>query len=134
MENSSVFTKIINGEIPVHKIYEDDKTIAFLDANPLADGHTLVVPKVQIGQVWQLPDEYYTALWKTVRKIAGHMQEVLKPLRVGAAIEGLNTPDHAHVHLIPIYDENVLRMHHGYHVNTDPENMKKLAKKLFFKD
>ncbi|MCL1929591.1 HIT family protein [Candidatus Saccharibacteria bacterium] len=134
MENTSIFTKIINGEIPAHKIYEDDKTFVFLDINPLADGHVLVVPKVQVDQIWQLPDDYYAAVWSTAKKVAERMQEVLQPMRVGTVIEGLGVPNHGHVHLVPIYDEDVLRLHHGYPVNVDENNLKSLAEKLSFTD
>jgi histidine triad (HIT) family protein len=134
MKNASIFSKIINGEIPSYKIYEDDKTFAFLDVNPLADGHVLITPKVQKDQVWQLSDEDYTAIWETTRKVALRMQKVLQPLRIGTVIEGLGVPNHAHIHLVPIYDEDVLRLHHGYPVNTDQKNMEKLAEKLSFPD
>jgi len=134
MENTSIFSKIINGELPAYKIFEDDKTLAILDINPLADGHVLILPKIQVGQIWDLPDDYYTAIWNTSRKVAKQMQKVLKPICVGTVIEGLGVPDHGHVHLVPVYDHEVLRLHHGYPVNTEKENMQKLAKKLSFTD
>jgi histidine triad (HIT) family protein len=130
MTTPSIFTKIISGEIPVHKVYEDAKTLAFLDINPLADGHVLIVPKIQVDEVWQLPDDYYQAIWQTARRLAKHMQKVLKPIRVASIVEGLGVPDHAHVHLIPLYDADVLHLHHGYPVDTSEENMKRLAREL----
>lgn len=74
---SSVFTKIIQGEIPCYKIYEDEKTMAFLDIAPEAEGHTLVVPKLEVDKVYDLPDSDYQAVMATVKKLAKHMEEVL---------------------------------------------------------
>ena len=97
--NDSIFTKIIRGEIPSHKIYEDDKTFAFLDINPKQPGHVLVVTKVQIDKVYDLDDENYCALWTTVQKIAKHMEKVLGR-RISFDVVGVDVP-HAHVHLVP---------------------------------
>ena len=96
----SIFTRIIKGEIPVHKIYEDDKTLAFMDINPVTPGHVLVVPKTQ-ADIWALPDEDYQALMTTVRKVAERVQDVLKPVRTGVQVVGIDVKDHAHVHVIP---------------------------------
>jgi histidine triad (HIT) family protein len=96
----SIFTKIIKGEIPTYKVYEDDKTIAFLTIQPVREGHTLVVPKVQIDQYIDLPDEDYDALWRTVKKVAAHIRNITGKERVGVVIKGIDVP-HAHVHLIP---------------------------------
>ncbi len=96
----TLFTKIIRGDIPAHKIYEDDKTYAFLDINPVQPGHLLVVPKVEVEFVWDLADEDYQALNDSVKKIALHMREVLGVKYVGQKIIGTDVP-HAHVHLIP---------------------------------
>ncbi|HEU5122116.1 MAG TPA: HIT domain-containing protein [Candidatus Saccharimonadales bacterium] len=96
----SIFTKIIKGDIPAHKIYEDEKTIAFLTIQPVREGHTLVVPKIQVDQYIDLPDEDYDALWRTVKKIAARIREVTGKERVGVVIKGIDVP-HAHVHLIP---------------------------------
>lgn len=96
----SIFTKIIKGEIPCYKIYEDDKTIAFLDIEPNVIGHTLVVPKVQVDQFHDLDDENYHALWATVKKVAINHQEKLGMDRIGISIKGVDVP-HAHVHILP---------------------------------
>jgi histidine triad (HIT) family protein len=96
----SIFTKIIKGEIPAHKVYEDDKTIAFLTIQPVREGHTLVVTKTQIDQYIDLPDEDYDALWRTVKKVAARVRTVTGKERVGVVIKGVDVP-HAHVHLIP---------------------------------
>ena len=98
----SIFTRIINGEIPSYKIYEDDKTYAFLDINPEVKGHTLVVPKNEVDKIYELPDEDYHALWASVKKIAAHM-EAVSGRRVCMKVIGVDVP-HAHVHLIP-FDE-----------------------------
>lgn len=96
----SIFTKIIGGEIPSHKVYEDDKTFAFLDINPTQPGHTLVVPKKEVEFIWDLPAEDYEALMDSVRKVARRIREVLGVKFVGVKVIGEEVP-HAHVHLIP---------------------------------
>ncbi len=96
----SVFTRIIKGEIPCHKIYEDERTLAFLDIEPAVIGHTLVVPKVQVDQFNDLPDEYYSALWATVKKVANNHQQKLGTDRIGVVVKGVDVP-HAHVHIEP---------------------------------
>lgn len=126
----SIFTKIIRGDIPCYKVYEDERTFAFLDINPLSDGHVLVVPKCQVDKIYQLPEEYYTALFQTVRRVAQRVEDVLG-VRAGLVVEGLDVP-HAHVHVVPMYDRDVLKLHHGYPVDTSDDNMKQLATKLKF--
>ena len=98
----SIFTKIIKGEIPGHKIYEDDKAIVILDIHPQIEGHALVIPKQQIDHIWDLPDDLYVHLWKVAKKVQNRMQEVLNPPRVGIAVEGFGVP-HAHIHVMPLY-------------------------------
>jgi len=97
----SVFTKIINGEIPCYKIYEDDKTIAFLDIHPETKGHTLVIPKKEVDKIYDLDDEDYEALMRTVKKLSKHMERQLG-VRTLWKVVGTDVP-HAHVHLEP-YD------------------------------
>jgi histidine triad (HIT) family protein len=99
----SVFTKIIRGQIPCHKIYEDAKTIAFLDIEPYFPGHTLVVPKVQIDRFDDLPTEDYQALFQTVQKVSKHLRTTLNTRRVIVQIFGFDVP-HVHVHLMPAND------------------------------
>lgn len=96
----SVFTKIINGEIPSYKIYEDEKTYAFLDINPIQPGHTLVVPKAQVDHLEDLEDDDYRALMTTVKKLMLHIRDELQVERVCVIVEGFEVP-HAHVKLIP---------------------------------
>lgn len=100
---SSIFSKIISGEIPAYKIYEDDKTLAFLDIHPETMGHTLVIPKNEVDKIYNLPNEDYEALMKTVKKLSQHMEEVLGA-RILWKVVGTDVP-HAHVHLMPL-DEN----------------------------
>ena len=96
---SSIFTKIINGEIPCYKIYEDDKTLAFLDINPETPGHALVIPKVEVDKIYDLEDEDFHALMSTVKKLSRHMEQVLGARTIWKVI-GSDVP-HAHVHLLP---------------------------------
>lgn len=96
----SIFTKVIKGDISAHKVYEDDKTLAFLTIQPVREGHVLVVPKVQVDQYIDLPDEDYEALWRTVKKVATRIRAVTGKERVGVVVKGIDVP-HAHVHLIP---------------------------------
>ena len=98
--NDSIFTKIVNGEIPCHKIYEDERTLAFLDIHPLRPGHTLVIPKQQIEYVWDLPDELYQAVMMTTKKVALRLRDVLPEKYIHERIVGIDVP-HAHVQLIP---------------------------------
>ncbi len=84
----SLFTKIIKGEIPCHKVYEDDRVIAFLDIHPINPGHTLVVPKKQVDHLWDLDDDEYHYLWSVAKHIATHIQRTLSPPRVGVVVEG----------------------------------------------
>ena len=98
---SSIFTKIIQGEIPSYKIAEDEDHYAFLDINPNAKGHTLVVPKKEVDKVFDLDEETYTALLQFARRVAKALEKTIPCNRIGMSIVGLEVP-HAHVHLIPI--------------------------------
>jgi len=97
----TLFTKIIVGEIPCHKVAEGDKFLAFLDINPLAPGHTLVIPKKEIDYIFDLDDELYTGLHNFCRKVAIGLKKTMPCLRIGTAVVGLEVP-HVHVHLIPL--------------------------------
>lgn len=125
----SIFTKIIRGEIPCHKIYEDEKVFAMLDIDPLADGHTLVFPKKQVDLLWDLEDEDYAYLMKISKDLAKKIQAEMKPIRVGVVVEGFGVP-HAHIHLVPLYDNDVLQLHHGYPVEKSVENLARIAERL----
>jgi histidine triad (HIT) family protein len=98
---SSIFSKIINGEIPCHKIAEDDKHLAFLDITPLAKGHTLVIPKIETDYVFDMADTDLSDLIVFSKKVALLIKEAIPCKKVGVSIIGLEVP-HAHVHLIPM--------------------------------
>jgi len=125
----SIFTRIIKGEIPCHKIYEDEQTIAFLTIQPFAPGHTLVVPKRQVDQIWDLDDDEYEYLMRVVKKLGLHLRTTLAKQRIGIVVKGFEVP-HVHVHLVPAS--------RGEHVNFDPadpptasqEALTELAEKL----
>lgn len=125
---SSIFTKIIKGEIPSYKIYEDDKTFAFLDINPETPGHCLVIPKLEVDKIYELPDEDYNALMKTVKKLSHHMEKVFGARTLWKVI-GTDVP-HAHVHLIP-YDET---WEHGRSLKLSPEEFEQIRTKLELKE
>ena len=101
---ATIFSRIIAGEIPSYKVAEDDFCYAFLDINPLAEGHTLVVPKVETDYLFDLDDEHYMHLMAFARKVAKAQKAVLPCLRIGVAVLGLEVP-HAHVHLVPLQSE-----------------------------
>lgn len=126
----SIFTKIINGEIPSYKIYEDDNTIAFLDIDPVRLGHTLVVPKVEVEQYLDLEDEDYEALWKAVKKVGRRLREVTGSERIGLKIVGTDVP-HAHIHLIPFNTGEKLH-HDATSPKLSQEEYEALVKKLQF--
>lgn len=121
---STIFTKIIQGEIPSYKIYEDDKTFAFLDINPESLGHTLVVPKVEVDKLYDLDDDYYTAVMSTAKKLASHFDQVLGT-RTLIKVIGTDVP-HAHVHLVP-FDPNWTA---GRTLKLSPEEMESTRAKL----
>jgi histidine triad (HIT) family protein len=125
----SIFTKIIKGEIPAHKIYEDEKVIAFLDIKPVQPGHTLVVPKAQVGKFYELPDEDLIALFRAVKKVAAHLEKVLGK-RTTVQIEGFDLGDHAHIKLIPADTGEEFR---AMPKDADPDELATMAKKLQLK-
>lgn len=130
---ASIFTRIINGEIPCHKIFEDAHTFAFLDIHPVTPGHTLVVPKQQIRFVWDLEDKDYQALMETVRQVARRLRSVLGGEFVGEKIEGVDVP-HAHVHVIPFTSIDQFRRLPNELELPDHEELSDLAAKLAFGD
>jgi histidine triad (HIT) family protein len=102
---ASIFSKIIEGSIPCYKIVENDYAFAFLDINPLAEGHTLVVPKMEVDLIYDLPSEHYLQLFALSQQIAKALKEAVTCNRIGLAVVGLEVP-HAHVHLIPIQTQD----------------------------
>ncbi|MEK7603362.1 MAG: HIT family protein [Patescibacteria group bacterium] len=124
----SIFTKIIKGEIPCHKVYEDDNTIAFLDIAPYTAGHTLVVSKLQVDHLWDLQPELYAHLMNVVGRVAERQRKILKPIRVGMLLEGFAVP-HAHVHVFPMNEGIEATIAHIIPVPTTQE-LAAMAKKL----
>ena len=124
---SSIFTKIIEGEIPSYKIYEDDKTYAFLDIHPETKGHTLVVPKNEVDKIYELPDADYQALMNAVKKLSKHMERRLGR-RILWKVVGTDVP-HAHVHLMPL-DES---WEHGKTLEITPEEFTEIKEKIEYK-
>lgn len=98
---SSIFTKIVNGEIPCYKIAEDDHHLAFLDVMPLAKGHTLVIPKKEVDLIFDLEPEAFKNLWAFAQEVAKKVGAAIPCTRVGVAVIGLEVP-HAHIHLVPL--------------------------------
>jgi len=98
---SSIFTKIVNGDIPSYRIAENDKFFAFLDINPLAKGHTLVIPKKEVDYILNLDDELHADLWNFAKKVGKAVEKVVECKRIGLTVIGLEVP-HTHIHVIPI--------------------------------
>ena len=121
---ASIFEKIVAGDIPSYKIYEDEKTYAFLDIHPEVRGHVLVIPKIEVDKIYELPDEDYVALWQSVKKIAAHMEQVLGA-RIVMKVVGTDVP-HAHVHLTPL-DEN---WEYGKTLELSEAEFKEIQEKL----
>lgn len=105
---SSIFSKIIRGEIPCYKIAEDDNFLAFLDVNPNAKGHTLCIPKQEINKIFDIDDDLYLGLMQFSKKIAIALEKTVPCKRIGMAVIGLEVP-HAHVHLIPLNEMDEMR-------------------------
>lgn len=102
---ASIFTKIINGEIPCYKVHENDNYIAFLDIFPLKKGHTLIVPKEEVDYIFDLDSDTYSGLFDFAKTVAKAIKAEIKCERIGITVIGLEVP-HAHIHLIPINSEN----------------------------
>jgi histidine triad (HIT) family protein len=124
---SSIFTKIINGEIPCYKVAEDDNFIAFLDVNPNAKGHTLCVPKQEINKIFDMEEDHYLALMKFSRKVAKALEKTVACKRIGVSVIGLEVP-HVHVHLIPLNEMGEMTFKHK--VSLTQEEFEKLAKEI----
>ncbi len=125
----SIFTQIINGEMPAHKIYEDERVIAFLDIHPINSGHTLVVPKKQIDHIWDLDDDDYFYLWKITKQLGVHIKKVLNSPRVGIVVEGYGVP-HVHIHLIPLLNPEDIKRHQDLTAEPDHTELSDIAGKL----
>lgn len=124
---SSIFTKIVNGEIPCYKVAEDDKYLAFLDVNPNAKGHTLCIPKQEINKIFDMEEDHYLGLMKFSRKVAIALEKSVDCKRIGVAVVGLEVP-HVHVHLIPLHDMDDMRFQRK--VSIEKEEFETIAKTI----
>ncbi|WP_034886924.1 HIT family protein [Gillisia sp. Hel_I_29] len=121
---STIFTKIINGEIPSYKVAETDKFLAFLDVNPNAKGHTLCIPKKEVNKIFDLDKDTYSDLMEFSRQVAIGLEKTVSCKRVGMAVIGLEVP-HVHVHLIPL--NKMTEMDFSHKVTLSSEEMDELA-------
>lgn len=115
---STIFTKIIAGEIENYKIYEDEKTYAFLTIRPHTKGHMLVIPKIEVDHWDDVPEDYYVAMWGTARNMTKLLKEKYQCERVGVMIAGFEVP-HAHIHLIPMKTLKDLDIDQAYDASPD---------------
>jgi histidine triad (HIT) family protein len=123
----TVFSRIIKGEIPCYKIYEDELTFAFLDISPIQKGHTLVIPKIEIDNWLDLPEEYYSAVYRIARHIAPAIQKALSPIRIGQMVDDRQIP-HFHLHLIPLFDGYGITEKSDF--DPTPESMLEIQKNI----
>ena len=125
---ATIFSKIINGEIPCYKIAEDDNNFAFLDINPLAKGHTLVVPKQETDYLFNLEDELLAGLTVFAKRVALAVEKEIPCERIGVAVLGLEVP-HAHIHLVPLQTEADISFSKPK-LKLEKEEMEAIAKKI----
>ena len=125
---ATIFTKIINGEIPCYKVAEDEKNFAFLDINPLAKGHVLVVPKTEEDYIFNLSEEDYLSLQAFARKVAKALKEAVPCQRVGVAVLGMEVP-HAHIHRVPLQSEADLDFRKTK-LSLSPDEMQQIANSI----
>lgn len=124
---SSIFSKIVAGEIPCYKVAETENCFAFLDINPVVRGHVLCIPKKEVDYIFDLDEQLYVELSAFAQRVAKALKKVCPCVKVGMAVLGLEVP-HAHIHLIPMQSEADLNFHH--HVKLTDEEFKELAEKL----
>lgn len=124
---ASIFSRIIAGEIPCYKVAEDDRHIALLDINPIAEGHTLVVPKHEVPYIFDLTEDEYVALELFARKVAAGLQKAVPCKRIAEAVIGLEVP-HTHIHLVPINSEG--DMNFSRKLQLSPEQMEALRSRI----
>ena len=125
---ASIFSKIIAGEIPAYKVAEDENFLAFLDINPLAKGHTLVIPKMEVDYIFEIDEPLYSELFVFAKKVAKGIKAVVPCDKVGMTVIGLEVP-HAHIHLIPIhsiYDMDFSKPK----LKFSPEQLKEIAEAI----
>lgn len=127
---ASIFTKIVQGEIPSYKIAENDAFYAFLDIHPLSEGHTLVVPKKEVDYVFDLDNETYTGLFDFVKEVGNAIETCIPCKRIGVVVYGLDVP-HAHVHLIPLHGKGNEINFNNPKVEMSSEEFTSLASKVY---
>lgn len=125
---ASIFTKIIRGELPCYKVAENESHIAFLDINPVAEGHTLVIPKKEIDYLFDLPDPLLADTMLFAKKVALAIDNALGPVRTGVVLDGREVP-HAHIHLVPIYSDTQ-SVSLSRKVDIPGERMQEIANKI----
>ena len=125
---ATIFTKIINGEIPCYKIAEDENYFAFLDINPLTKGHTLVVPKIEDDYIFNLDEKTYAGLMLFAKRVAHAIEAAVPCKRVGVAVLGMEVP-HVHVHLVPLNSEKDLIISNPK-LKLEPAEMQKIATEI----
>ncbi|MBQ9466415.1 MAG: HIT family protein [Muribaculaceae bacterium] len=119
----TIFSKIVAGEIPSYKIAEDENYYAFLDINPVAPGHTLVIPKREVSYIFDLTPDEYAGLWAFARRVAAALEQAVPCRRIGIAVIGLEVP-HAHIHLVPLNKEGDMDFAHKQQL--PPEQMEQI--------
>ncbi len=124
---ASIFSRIVNGEIPCHKIAENEDFLAFLDAFPIAKGHTLVIPKKEIDYLFDLDDEHYAKLLLFAKRIVPALEKAVPCIRIGMSVIGLEVP-HAHLHLIPL--NSMADADFSSKIKTTTEELKILAEQI----
>lgn len=126
---ATIFTRIAKGEIPSYKCAESEDYYAFLDINPMVQGHTLVIPKkVEDDYIFDLDDDSYAGLWAFAKKVAVALKNAVPCKRVGVAVLGMEVP-HTHIHLVPLQKESDMAF--GKHVSLTPEQMQQTADAIF---
>lgn len=125
---ASIFSRIVAGEIPCYKVAENDKYFAFLDINPVAPGHTLVIPKHEVDYIFDLDDEEYESLMQFAKKVAKALKATMPCKRIGVAVMGLEVP-HTHIHLVPINKESDMNFFKEK-LTLPAEEMKSIAAKV----
>lgn len=125
---ASIFSRIIAGEIPSYKVAEDENYYAFLDINPLTAGHTLVVPKKEVDYIFDLDNQTLAGMMLFAKQVAAKIRREIACARVAVVVLGMEVP-HAHIHLIPIQDENDVDFHREK-LKMEPDEFRKIAEKL----
>lgn len=126
---ASIFSRIVAGEIPSWKVAEDERYYAFLDINPLAEGHTLVIPKKEVDYIFDLDAETYAGLWQFAGRVAKAVREAVPCKRVGVAVLGMEVP-HTHIHLVPLQTEGDMDFRKAK-LQLESGEMKAIADKIF---